>query len=461
MNKARPPAETDPRKISLLVVQGVLEKGAYANILLDRYLRTSRLSAEDRHLATEISNGTIRMLKHLDWVLNLFLRRPVSDQNPWLRNVLRIALYQMLFMEKVPDYAIVNSAVELVREKAGEKLAGVANGVLRNLARNRAAVRYPEDAASVQYLAVYYSQPEWLVEKWLSEYDLDMVRAMLTYCNQRPGLMLRNNSLRGTRDKLIADLSLDGVYCQPSPRTPWGVLVEGLDKSLEQVQAYQTGYFYVQNEASMLAVSVLNPQPGERIIDLCAGIGGKATFMAELMHNRGIVEAYEIYQHKLALLVQNCKRLGIAIVEAHQQDILELPADLDRAAGVLLDAPCSGLGVLNRRADSRWKKTPESLKELGSLQSRLLEKAGQIVTPGGRLIYATCTINQAENQAIVMEFLQNNPAYGLEGFAAEISYFPLDEQDQSSAAAGMLTLLPGKYQTDGMFYARMRRSSSE
>jgi 16S rRNA (cytosine967-C5)-methyltransferase len=217
----------------------------------------------------------------------------------------------------------------------------------------------------------------------------------------------------------------------------------------------------VQNEASMLAVSVLNPQPGERIIDLCAGIGGKATFMAELMHNLGIIEAYEIYQHKLALLVQNCKRLGIAIVEAHQQDILDLPPDLDRAAGVLLDAPCSGLGVLNRRADSRWKKTPDSLKELRSLQSRLLEKAGQIVIPGGRLVYSTCTINQDENQAMVMEFLQNNSAYGLESFAAEISYFPLDEQDQYSAAAGMLTLLPGKYQTDGMFYARMRRSNSE
>jgi 16S rRNA (cytosine967-C5)-methyltransferase len=461
VNNLQSPAENDARKISLFVVHGVLEKGAYANILLDRYLRTSHLSTEDRHLTTEIVNGTIRMLKHLDWVLNLFLQKPVSVQNPWLRNVLRISLYQMLFMEKIPDYAIVNSAVELVRDKAGGKLAGVANGVLRNLARNRAAISYPEDVDSCQYLAVFYSQPEWLVQKWLSEYGIDVVRAMLIYFNQRPGLVLRNNELRGTRDELIAELSLDGVYCRPSPRTPWGLVVEGLDKSLEKLQAYQAGRFYVQNEASMLAVSILAAQPGENIIDLCSGVGGKASFMAEQMRNCGIIEAYELYQHKLALLALNCGRLGISIVEAHQQDILALPSDLDRAAGVLLDAPCSGLGVLNRRADSRWKKTPDNIAELRQLQASLLEKGGQLVILGGRLIYSTCTINQAENQDIVLEFLQNNPNYALEGFAGEISYFPLDDQDQHSAAAGMLTLLPGKYQTDGMFYARMRRSCNE
>lgn len=461
MNKSRPLAESDPRKISLIVVHGVMEKGAYANILLDRHLRTSHLSAADRHLTTEIVNGTIRMLKHLDWVLNLFLHKSVSGQNPWLRNALRISLYQMLFMEKIPDYAIVNSAVELVRAKAGSKLAGVANGVLRNLARNRTAIRYPEGGDSCQYLAVFYSQPEWLVQKWLAEYDIELVRAMLTYFNQRPGMVLRNNEMMGTREELIAELELDGVYCQPSRRTPWGLSVEGLDKSLEKLQAYQAGRFYVQNEASMLVVSILDAQPGELIFDLCSGVGGKASFIAEQMRNCGIIEAYELYPHKLELLALNCARLGISIVHGHPQDILALPVDMDRAAGVLLDAPCSGLGVLNRRVDSRWKKTPDSLIELSQLQASLLERAGWMVMPGGRLVYATCTINQAENQDIVSGFLKNNPDFALEGFAAKIGYFPLDEEDQHNAAAGMLTILPGKYQTDGMFYALMRRSNSE
>ena len=453
-------AENDPRQLSLLAIDGVLEKGAYTNIILDQYLRKTKLLPSDRHLVTEIVNGTIRMLKHLDWVLNLFLTKPVDKQNPWLKNALRMSLYQMLFMERIPDYACVNSAVDMVRDRAGTKLAGVANGVMRNIARNRDEIKYPQPLDSIEYLAVYYSQPEWLAEKLLYEYGLEASRKILAYYNRRPALILRNNSLLGSREELLDILRKEGLVCEPSNRTPWGIVVSSSDKSLAEIDAYQKGRFYVQNEASMLVVSVLDPQEGEHIIDLGCGVGGKTSFIAEQMNNTGSVVAYDSYDHKLTLLESNCSRLGISVVRGHNQDILDMDEGNQQFTGVLLDAPCSGLGVLNRRADARWRKNPASIAELGLLQIRLLKKAAFLVAEGGRLVYSTCTINREENEEIVGEFLRTNPHFTLEGFDQNISYFPLDSRDKGQATTGMLTVLPGKYETDGMFYALMRRITS-
>lgn len=450
----------DPRELSLEIVYNVMEKGAYTNIELDQYLRKFPLLVDDRHLVTEIVNGTIRMLKHLDWVLNLFLQKPLEKQNPWLRNCLRISLYQVLFMDKIPDYAAVNSAVELSRKKAGSKLSGVVNGVLRNIIRGRDSIKYPDPVDSIEYLAVYYSQPEWLVQKCLEEYGIPATRDMLLYFNHRPVQILRNNELLGSRDELIDTLSKEGIHCQASNRTPWGMQVESMEKSLEEITAFQAGRFYVQNEASMLTVSILKPQEGENIIDLCCGVGGKTSFIAEQMNNMGTIDAYDIYDHKLVLLANNCTRLGIAIVKVHKQDILSISEGLKQGQGVLLDVPCSGLGVLNRRADSRWRKTPDIISELSSLQCSLLQKAASMVLPGGRLIYSTCTINREENDELVKKFISINPDFVLEGFAEDISFFPLDREDKEKAAGGMLTVLPGKYETDGMFYAKIRRKKS-
>lgn len=447
----------DPRQIALLVVHQVLQKGAYANIALDQYLRKAKLMPDDRHMVTEIVNGTIRMLKHLDWVLNLFLSRPVEAQNPWLRDVLRLSLYQMLFMDHIPDYASVNSAVKLIRHKSGSKLAGVANGVLRNIARNRDSLPYPDPNDRIKYLSILYSQPEWLVEMLLGVYEIAEVQKMLTYLNLRPGLVLRNNTLAGSREELIAALNRDGVKGTASPRTPWAVLVEGLDKPLEQLDAYQQGRFYVQNEASMLAVSILKPEQEQKLLDLCCGAGGKTSFMAELMNDQGIIDAYDLYEHKIRLLQSNCSRLRISIVNGHYGDILALRNDSIHAHGVLLDAPCSGLGVLNRRADSRWRKTRADIDNLAEIQLGLLEKAGQMVTSGGALVYSTCTVSCRENEGMIQKYLEKNPVFVLEGFAGDIEFFPLDEADRNRADKGMLTIIPGKYGTDGMFYARMRR----
>ena len=448
---------SDARELALNIVYEVNEKGAYANISLDKALRVSRLSQNDKKLVTEIVNGSIRMIKHLDWVLNLFLKKPVEKQNPWLRNILRISAYQLLFMQRIPDYAAVNSAVELSRKKTTRALSGVSNGVLRNVARHREKLEYPR-SNQVEYLSVFYSQPEWLTRKWLDEFGPFLTETMFVYLNQRGQLTLRNNELLGSPLELLHDLALEGVEASPGPIIPGSIRVDSMDKSIDELSCYQQGRFYIQNEAAMLAAAILDPQPGECVMDLCCGLGGKTSHFAEKMKNQGKLDAVELYAHKIALLEKNCQRLGITIVQAQQKDILAMEEQNPAWNRVFLDAPCSGLGVLNRRADSRWRKNPEEILALSKLQRDLLQKSSAMVQPGGVLVYATCTINRLENENIVSDFLSVNHDFKAESLAELIPYFPLDEADLLDAQQGLLTLLPGKYDTDGMFYARLRRS---
>lgn len=447
---------TDARELALSIIYDVNEKGAYANLSLDKALRVSQLAANDKKLVTEIVNGTIRMSKHLDWVLHLFMQKPMDKQNPWLRNVLRMSAYQLLFMQRIPDYAAVNSAVELSRKKTSRALSGVCNGVLRSIIRNREQLDYPRNNPA-EYLSVYYSEPEWLTQMCLAQFGAALTEKMFIYLNQRPALSLRNNELRNHPEALLQALAAEHAEACLSPLIPVAVIIKSMDKSIEELAAFQQGRFYVQNEASMLAASILDPQAGERILDLCCGVGGKTSHFAEKMKNQGRVEAVDLYGHKINLLRQNCQRLGINIVDAKERDVLSMDdkPEFDR---VFLDAPCSGLGVLNRRADSRWRKNPEEIQTITKLQTALLQKASTMVKPGGVLVYATCTMNELENEAIVDGFLQVNNAYEAEDIAALIPFFPLDESDLKDAGRGFLTLLPGKYNTDGMFYARLRRS---
>lgn len=447
---------SDARELALNIVYDVTEKGAYANLSLDKALRVSQLAQNDKKLVTELVNGSIRMIKHLDWVLNLFLQKTVEKQNPWLRNILRIAAYQLIFMQRIPDYAAVNSAVDLSRKKTSRALSGVCNGVLRNIIRNREQIKYPHDS-QLQYLSIYYSQPEWLTRMWLEEFGPELTETMFVYFNQSAKLSLRNNELRGSSDQLLQDLAREGVIAYASPLVPWSIRVESLDKSIEELSSYQQGKFYIQNEASMLAAAVLDPQPGEQVIDLCCGLGGKTSHFAETMKNQGNIKAVDLHAHKIALLEKNCRRLGINIVQSQPGDILNMEAGpvWER---VFLDAPCSGLGVLNRRSDSRWRKNPAEILALSKLQRDLLQKSSQMVKPGGVLVYSTCTINPAENQVLIKDFISDNHDFAAESLSDFIRFIPLDEADLLDAGQGFLTLLPGKYDTDGMFYARLRRS---
>jgi 16S rRNA (cytosine967-C5)-methyltransferase len=444
------------RDTALEIICNVCENGAYANLALERTLKKSSLSHQDKNLVTEIVNGTVRMLKHLDWVLNLFLRSHIDKQHPYLRNILRMSLYQILFMDKIPDYASVNHAVEMSRKRANQNLARVSNGVLRNIVRAKGKIQYPQEG-KLQYLAVYYSHPEWIVELLLGIFGIEESEKILIYNNQRPMVMVRTNTLKGNREEILEILKKEDLDCRESRLTPWGLELIGMRKAISDYRSYKEGAFYIQNDASMLAAPILAPEKGDIIFDLGCGVGGKTTHLAEYVNKTGQIHAYDIYKKKLALLQANCARLGIENVQSYNINILDIETAELEADKVLLDVPCSGLGVLNRRADARWHRKKEDIAELRKLQSALIKKAGQIVKQGGFLLYSSCTINPAENEEIISEFLVNGE-FELYGFAERISFFPLDELDKKRASQGMLTIIPGKYQSDGMFYALLRRN---
>lgn len=442
------------REEAVKLVYEVTEQGAYANLALMKTLRYSELNATDRSLLTNLVNGTIRMLKHLDWVLNLFLKQDISKQNPWLRSILRVSAFQIIFMDRIPHFACVNDAVELSRKRCNANLARVTNGILRNLIRHNEDIKYPP-SGSPQYLAVYYSHPQQLVDNLLNIYGAKQCEKILTYNNQPARVDFRVNTLKTNREELIRELQKDGVKCYPSPFVPTSIRIEAMESSLEDLPAYKKGRFYVQNEAAMLASIILDPLPGEKVLDLCCGVGGKTTHMAENMKNQGLIKAYDSYAKKVDILKSNCTRLGIKIVDANTKDIMLLE-EAGPAQRVMLDAPCSGSGVLNRRSDARWNKDIAAIKQLNTLQLQFLQKAGSLVGDGGYLLYSTCSILPEENLDIIQAFIAHNP-FELVGFDQKLSFFPLDSRDKKDARQGMLTLLPGKYDTDGMFFALMKK----
>lgn len=452
------------RGIALQIVYQVLEKGAFTNLALEKNLRNTNLKAEDIHFVTELVNGTIRMLKHLDWVLALFLKQKIEKLNPWLKNILRISAYQILFMDKVPAHAIVNEAVNLTRTKTSVNLSRVCNGVLRNLLRGIESLKYPSPQNMLEYLAVYYSQPEWLVNKLISIYGESTAQSIMLYYNKRPVVSLRNNILKGNRDDLIRELNNAGITAYKDERVPCGVRISSSHswgKSLQNSSAFKSGKFYVQNSASMLAAYILKPVPGDCILDLCCGVGGKSTHIAEIMMNKGKIFACDIFGHKLTLLKDNSQRLGINIINTIKMDILTIdkkfkPGSFNK---IVLDAPCSGLGVLNRRSDLRWMQTPQKIKEIITLQEQMLNKAADLLELGGTMVYSTCTINPEENEEVIQQFLDKNRDFALEGFLENMEFFNLSEDDKIKAKEGLLTILPGKYDTDGMFYAKIRRKN--
>jgi 16S rRNA (cytosine967-C5)-methyltransferase len=459
-NQSTPAASGKQARLTALqIVYEVFEKGQYANLALERTLRKSTLAWVDRHLVTEIVNGSVRMVRHLDWVLDLFLAKPVAKQQPWVRNILRISLYQLLFMDRIPDYACVDDAVKMANLKAGKRLGAVVNGVLRNYLRSREKIQIPAED-ELQYLAVKYSYPDWLVREFLSLTDSAEVEGALIYLNSPPKVAARSNLLRIGREDLLDRLKQEGVRAEAGSYTPWSVHIRDLKQPVIELDSYKQGLFYLQNEGSMLAAALLEPPPGGLVYDLGAGVGGKSTHVAEMTGDRGRVIAVERHSHKLELLKANCRRLGINHVTPLQSDILQLEPDLPQAERVLLDAPCSGWGVLNRRADARWRLSQEEVKDLPQLQFRLLQAAAGLLKPDGLLLYSTCTFNPAENEQVVARFLKEAP-FAVQGFAEKISFFPLTAEDIEAARRGCLTLRPGRYQCDGMFYALLRRLGHE
>jgi 16S rRNA (cytosine967-C5)-methyltransferase len=425
------------------------EKGSYANLALARL--PEKLSARDRALATELVAGPTRMRRLLDYVLDRISSRPVADLKPAIRNILRLGAYQVLFLTRIPARAALHESVELARKHGHEGVARLTNAVLRKVSTSDLdEVAWPDDP--IERIAVRHSYPDWLIAAWAAEYGIAEAEQLAERQNQPLSLALRVNITKLQRDDLLQRLELAGIRAEPSPVVADAVRVFDAPP-IARIPGYMEGWWYVQGEAAMLAAIALDPRPGETIADIGAAPGGKTTHLAERMGNRGTVLAVESHAGRLKLVEDNAKRLGLTCIRPLERSGEEpLGTSVDRA---LVDAPCSGLGTLYRKADLRWRMTPAEQAELPALQARLLEAAASAVEPGGALLYATCTTLGSENRDVAAGFVAKHPE-----FAFGVLREALPEQWRAESDGGMIQLLPHRHGTEGFFLARFDRRES-
>ena len=394
------------------IIYAVTEKGAYANIELAKTLRQENFSDLDRRFCTELVYGTIKTAVSLDWKLQKYLSRPIEKVDAKILAVLRLGMYQIFFMDRVPESAAVNESVEIAKKISGIGASKFVNGVLRNVLRSPDKSKFPEgdDAESIA-LATFH--PTWLVKLFVEEFGLETAKKICAADNVEPPLCLRVNFLKTSREKILTELKNLGLEVAESKIAPEGIICKS-HGALDKLKILKVGLCQVQDESSIFAAHFLNPQAEDFVIDCCAAPGGKSTHMAELMQNRGKIIAVDIHAHKIEHIKQNAKRLGIKIIEPVLMDARQIGDKyFEQADKVLIDAPCSGLGVIRRKADLRLKKNPADLEKLPELQFEILESGAKALKVGGVLVYSTCTILKRENEEVVNKFLSANKNFEL------------------------------------------------
>jgi len=443
-----PQLPANPREAALRVLQAVDTRSVFSDRLLDGAHERPGADPRDLALLHELAKGTLRWRGRIDHVLDPLVHIGLQQTQPWVRNILRLGAYQILFLDRVPPHAAVDESVKLAHKYSHPGAAGLVNSVLRRLAEMRDQIAVPEgdDAES---LAAWGSHPRWIVERWLARFGPEATRALMLANNRPVPVGLRVNALKGTRDQLLARLAAENVAARPGTLSPDLVWLEG-NAAPGAIAAFRQGWCTAQDESEALVGRLVAPQPHERLLDLCAAPGGKCTHLAELIGDEGEVWAMERAEARVHSLEQTVARLGahsIHVVEGDGRNY-PFPMPFDRA---LVDAPCSGLGVLGRRADARWRKGPEVLREMPPLQLDLLASGGRRVRPGGLLVYSVCSFEPEETTQVVERFLRANPGFVVESAAGAVPDAVLDP-------GGSMTVLPHVHGCDGAFAVRFRKT---
>ncbi|AGL02241.1 16S rRNA (cytosine(967)-C(5))-methyltransferase RsmB [Desulfoscipio gibsoniae] len=446
------------RETALKVLLAVEEREAYANLALGAVLDKMNPGKLDRAFITELVYGTLRTQNTLDWALSRYLRRSLPELTAAVRNILRLGTYQILFMDRVPDSAAVNESAILARRHGHEGIVKFVNGVLRNLVRGKKQLNYPDpNEDPVQYIALRHSHPAWLVRRWLNDFGFAETEALCAANNQPAPNTVRVNTLKTSAAELIEKLATLGVKATRGQYAVDCLQLQGF-VSLGGLAPFKEGLLQAQDESSILVGQAVRPAPGSRVLDVASAPGGKATHLAQLMQNQGVIMALDVHEHKIKLIEENCRRLGVQIVQPVLADARQIPEKYTGWADyVLVDAPCSGLGVLRRRPDARWRKGEEQLAALAELQAQILESAAAVLKPGGVLVYSTCTITCEENLGQVKSFLHKHADFQWESLA---ELLPDSLDYTATMGRGYLQLLPHIHGLDGFFIARLRKSDN-
>ncbi len=444
-----------PRGMAVEILTRVETTDAFAEPLLDAYLSASYLpNIHDRRLLTLLVYGVLRMRGQLDWIIGRHCRGRFPSLAPVLKNILRTGLYQLIYTNRIPIFAVVDEAVKLAKALQPES-ASLVNAVLRGYLRRKEEPAYPsEDKDLLGHIAVLHSHPRWLVKGWLKSLGAEDTRALCAANNLMPPVSLRVNRLKASRARAGEELRKEGIETRESAFSPDGLIIGDAASSLRETTSCREGLIQMQDEASQLIARLVAPQSGERILDLCAGAGVKTTHLAEIMDNEGSILAVDINEKKLAALQDLAKRMGVRIIETMAADAT---SDLGRAFHgqfdrILVDAPCSGLGTLRRNPEIKWRLDARDIKSFSDLQKKMLDSAPLYLKRGGVLAYSVCSVMREENEAVIEDFLSRNHDLRLVSPPAAIDKALMDDR-------GLFRTSPARHGTDGFFAAVMVRNS--
>ncbi|MBD2245897.1 16S rRNA (cytosine(967)-C(5))-methyltransferase [Nostoc sp. FACHB-888] len=450
---------TNPRQLAFIALRDV-HKGAYADVALDRVLQKVSLPDNDRRLVTELVYGSVRRQRTLDTLIDQLAKKKSHQQPPDLRTILHLGFYQLRYQERIPASAAVNTTVQLAKENGFSGLTGFVNGLLRQYIRLAEKIKGDADPLQlpenpVERLGILHSFPDWIIQVWLEQLGLVETEQLCEWMNQSPTIDLRINPLRTSIEEVEAALQSVGILVRRIPHLPQALRFIGNTGSIQKLPGFKEGWWTVQDGSAQLVSHLLDPQPGEVVIDACAAPGGKTTHMAELMADKGKIWACDRTPSRLRKLQENSQRLNLQSIQICTGDSRHFNQFQNTADRVLLDAPCSGLGTMHRHADARWRQTPESVRELSVLQKQLLTHTSTFVKVGGVLVYATCTLHPAENEEVISAFLAKSPDWQIESPKG----FELPDFAQNTPQ-GWFKVWPHRQDMDGFFMVRLRKTNN-
>ncbi len=435
------------RFIALKAINKIENDKAYSNIILDKIINKEDISKRDAAFVCNLVYGVLERKIQLDYIISIYSKLPMKKINTDVLNILRIGTYQLLFMDKVPDSAAVNESVDLAKRCKKKSAGGFINAILRNVSKNKGNIPMPND--EIEYLHINYSCPKDIITLWIDSYGLDVTKELLKSLVEKPDLIIRNNNLKNSENELIAILEKEGITAKVIDNMKNSLILTN-SGSVANISAFKEGRFHIQDLASQILCKLMEPQEGNTIIDLCAAPGGKSFTLAEMMNNKGKVYSFDLYEHKIKLINDGANRLGINIIEAKVRDALSNDDGLESADKVLCDAPCSGLGIIRRKPEIKYKNL-ENIKELPALQYKILCNAGKLTKPNGILMYSTCTLNPNENGKVADKFLKSNRNFEAYSLNTADLVRTIDEPNNQ------FTFMPQTNHTDGFFIVAFKR----
>ncbi|MEZ0344764.1 MAG: 16S rRNA (cytosine(967)-C(5))-methyltransferase RsmB [Caldimicrobium sp.] len=455
--------KTNPRAVALKILLRWEKGKPLLDEILSQILTKSVLPDErDRALVGELVNGVIRHLYYLDFLIGRFSSIPLDEMDLEVKNALRLGAYQILFT-KIPERAAISETLKiLLRRGRGTWIRGFVNAVLRAMAQNKENLPEPPKEHPLLYLSIKYSFPEWLVIRWFKRWGYENLEKLLKASNERPPLVIRVNPLKVTRDNFLEFLRKEEVpQAEACPYSPYGIVLKDYRGKITELKAFHFGWFSVQDSASQLVTLLLNPKPGEKILDACAGVGGKTTHIAELTEDKAKIWAFDLYDWRLEKLKENFKRLGLREPQVFVGDVVEKlkelnPKPFDR---ILIDAPCTGTGVIRKHPDIKWARSEKDFEEIPQRQLRLLEGVAPYLKKGGILVYATCSLEPEENEEVIQKFLEKHHEFKLENPLPLLEKFCGERAKELVEDNQYLKTYPHIHNLDGFFAVRLRKEA--